>query len=393
MALVFDKGCGNNRSTHVLAIGIGRYPHLLGGDKNLAANPLGLKQLESPPVSLKALVDWFLAPTMVVGSVGFTNTEVPLGTIRALASATHAVTIDTPSGPVELDSATKDNIDDAFSSWLDAVRSNDANIGVFYFCGHGIMVSDHYLLAEDFGSNLQAWSKAFDMTSTIRGVEREVKGNLYFFVDACREISRDLALSVGANPFALIPADLTKKVSYKSSVCISATGEGQLAFARSGGQVSRFTKALLHALSGFAGVKSAGHQTWEVDGETLASAVRTILAHNPEKVPGGKESSLQVCEQVIRGSLVPLIRLLSAPKVAVEVNYLPETLRAQYKFYLRSAHTHIVQTKENKCLEAEVPMGVYTVGAVDPDGALQPDERPDEDLRPPRYTLELGAQP
>lgn len=392
MTLVFDSGPNDNPSTHVLAIGVGRYPHLLGGDKDLSTTPLGLRQLESPPVSLKALADWFLAPVMVPGSVGFTNAAAPLGTLHALGSAVQAVTIDTPAGPVELEPATKDNIDVAFASWLACLKRNNSNIGVFYFCGHGVMVSDHYLLAEDFGNGLQGWSKAFDISSTIRSLEREVKGALYFFLDACREVSRDLALSAGANPVALMPVDLTKKVSRSSLVRISATGEGQLAFAPSGGQVSRFTKALLRSLSGFAGTKAAGHPKWEVDGETLASAVRKILEHDWEKASDNKPASLQLCEQLIQGRSIPLVQLQSAPKVAVEINYLPEALRAQYELYLQSSHTHVVQTKENKRLEAEVPMGIYTVGAVDPAGALQPDVRQDEDVRPPRYNLELGAQ-
>lgn len=392
MTLVFDSGNGDNPSTHVLAIGVGRYPYLLEGDGQLAAKPLGLKQLKSPPVSVKALVDWFLAPTLVPGSVGFTNSAAPLGTVFALASASQPVTIDAINGPVILDSATKVNIEDAFSLWLNAVKRNDANIGVFYFCGHGVMVSDHYLLAEDFGSGLQVWTKAFDISSTIRGIEREVDGALYFFLDACREVSRDLALSVGANPIGLMQADLAKKVSRKSSACITATGEGQLAFAPLGGQVSRFTKAMLRALSGFAGTKSAGRPSWEVDGETLASAVRQILEHDWEKAADMKANSPQVCEQIINGISVPLLRLQAAPKVSVEINYLPETLRSQYQLYLKSSHTHVVQTKENKCLVADVPMGVYTVGAEDPEGKLQPDVRLDEDLRPPRYNLELGAQ-
>jgi len=394
MSLVFDAGRGADPSTHVLAIGVGRYPYLLGGDKKLAAKPLGLKQLESPPISLKALVNWFLAPATVPGNAGFTNTLAPLGTLRALASARDAVVVDTPKGAVTLDPATKDNIDSAFAAWLDEVKRNDANIGVFYFCGHGMMVSDHYLLAEDFGSsNLLAWSKAFDVSSTIRGVEREVGGALYVFIDACREVSRDLALSAGANPMALIQADLGKKLARKSLAHISATGEGQLAFAPSGGQVSRFTKALLRALSGYAGIRSAGRPAWEVDGETLGSAARQLLEYEWEKDPNQRASAPQVCEQVIQGCSVPLIQLNAPPRVAVEINYVPETMRAQYRIYVRSMLTEIVQTNENKCLEGEVPMGVYTVGAIDPAGALQADERQDEELRPPRYSLSLGNHP
>lgn len=391
MTLLFDSGRGAAPSTHVLAIGIGRYPRLLGGDQPLASKPLGLKQLDSPPVSLKALLDWFLIPTLAPGSLGFVNEVAPLGTIHALASAPQPVSIETPSGPVALEPAIKDNIDNAFAAWLEAVKRNDANIGVFYFCGHGVMVSEHHLLAEDFGSTLQAWAKAFDISSTIRAVERETRGALFFFLDACREVSRELALSIGADPQALMEVDLTKKVTRKSLVCISATGEGELAFAPSGGKVSRFTKALLRALSGFSGIRINGKPAWEVDGETLASAVRKILEHEWEKNPNQNISRLQVCDQQINGGSVPLIRLATSPRVAVEVNYLPEAMRAQYELYVQSANTKIAQTKENKCLEVEVPMGVYTVGAVDPDGVHQPDIRPDEDLRPPHYNLKLGV--
>jgi hypothetical protein len=394
VTLVFDSGRGSSPSTHVLAIGVGSYPHLLGGDPhNLADKPLGLKQLDSPPVSLKAFLDWFLAPINVPGSVGFTNSVAPLGTIHALASATQSVGIDTPTGLVSLDRATKDHIDNIFMAWLETLKRNDTNIGVFYFCGHGVMISDHYLLAEDFGSSLQMWTKAFDVTTTIRAVEREVKGTLYYFLDACRQIPRELALSIGANPLPLMPVDLSKKVIRKSSACISATGEGDLAFALSGGKVSRFTGALLRALSGFSGVKRAGQPTWEVDGEQLASAIRKILEYEWEKLKSEKASHLQVCEQLIHGSSVPLIRLSTVPKVVVEVNYLPEAMRAQLELFVQSTLANVVhQIKENKCLEAEVPMGFYTIGAVDPDGVHQADIRPDEDLRPPHYNLVLGAQ-
>lgn len=392
MTLLFDSGQGAAPSTHVLAIGIGQYPHLLGGIQQLADKPMGLKQLDSPPVSVKALLDWFIAPSKILGSVGFSNGYAPLGTIHALASAPQPVCIETPNGPVLLDRATKDNIEYAFAAWLNAVRSNDKNIGVFYFCGHGLMVSDHYLLAEDFGHNsLQPWSKAFDISSTIRAIEREVNGTLYFFLDACREISRDLALSVGANPMALMEADLTKRVTRKSSVCISSTGEGELAFAPLGGQVSRFSNALIRALSGFSGIKTAGQSEWEVDGETLATAIRIILEHEWDKKQG--QSRLQVCEQRINGSSVPLLRLSTPPKVAIKVNYLPETRRTLYELYVESAKIKVAQTKEDKYLEGDVPMGIYTVGAIDLDGVHQPDIREYEDLRPPRYNLELGGQP
>lgn len=151
-----------------------------------------------------------------------------------------------------------------------------------------------------------------------------------------KEVSRELALTVGGNPLALMDADLSLKVSRTSLTCISATGEGQLAFAAPGGQVSRFLKALLRALSGFSGIKTAGHAKWEVDGETLASAIRKILEHDWERSADKKAISLQISEQIIHGRSVPLICLNSPPKVAVAVTYSPESKRALYELYLQS---------------------------------------------------------
>jgi Caspase domain len=198
VTLIFDSGLEHSPSTHVLAIGVGRYPHLLGGEAALAANPLGLRQLTSPPVSLRAVSDWFMRPLIHAGQVGFVNEDAPLGTLHAVASAFQSVEVLTPNGLIGAPPATMANIEAAFASWLQCLKRNPSNLGVFYFCGHGIMVSDHYLLAEDFGAGLNPWSKAFDISNTIRAVEREVGGALYFFIDACREVSRELALSVGA---------------------------------------------------------------------------------------------------------------------------------------------------------------------------------------------------
>ncbi len=392
VSLVFDSGQNNNPGTHVLAIGVGRYPHLLRGDGRLAAKPLGLRQLDSPPVSVRAISEWFLAPVTQPNSVGFINSAAPIATLHALASASESVTLATPNGPVALEAATRSNIDAAFASWLRCLKRNDGNVGVFYFCGHGLMLSDHYLLAEDFGGNdLQPWAAAFDISSTIRAVEREVKGALYFFLDACREVSQEIALSVGANPSALMAADLRLKVSRSSLTRISATGEGQLAFAEAGGHVSRFTKALIQSLSGFAGIKAAGQAAWDVDGETLASAIRKILEYDWEKAKDGKGTQLQLSEQIIHGRAVPLIRLNFSPKVAVEVTYSPETKRALYELYLQSAVMRVAQTQLDKPFEVDVPMGIYSVGAVDPAGILEADVRPNEDLRPPRYNVVLGT--
>ncbi len=218
MTTLYDKPpAAGHPATHVIAIGVGKYIHLIDGIPPLAVNPLGLGQLNSPPVSAKALINWCLAPLFDATAAGFRNADCPLASVEALVSSDPPVSVSTPDGLRALDPATRNNIQVAFELWLSRLKSNDENIGVFYFCGHGIMVADHYLLAEDFGrSAANPWEGAFDISNTIRAVEREVKGAAYFLLDACREISRDVALTLGANPFALQAVDLKKQVTRKA---------------------------------------------------------------------------------------------------------------------------------------------------------------------------------
>lgn len=395
MTLLHDASVEGQPGTHVLAIGVGTYPHLLGGGGPLANKPLGLKQLQSPPVSLKAVVDWFLAPVISPESVGFVNAAAPLASIAALASATASVSINVSSGPTPVAAATRKNIQDAFEGWLDRTRSHPDNVGVFYFCGHGMMVSDHYLLAEDFGcSAATPWAEAFDISNTVRAVEREMPGAVYYFIDACREIARDVAMTLGANPNALLFVDLTKKVIRKSVTAIFATGEGELAFAPEGGQVSRFTSALLCAMSGFSGIKAPGAATWNVDGESVATAIRQLLEYDAMEAAARPDTKKQVSEQLVQGSSIPLLRLTVAPKVKVWLDLTPLQRRALYELYLQGAKGgRVAQTQLDQIFKIEVPRGFYEVGAHDPVGALPPVVHAEEELVPPTYTLTMQSQP
>lgn len=385
MTLLLSTVAAGQAGTHVLAIGVGNYPYLLDGDKKLAKDPFGLGQLDSPPVSLKAFLDWILAPA---GSdAGFSNYVAPLASVAAVCSSKAEVTIETPAlGQVPLESATRDNTQLAFEAWLDRMKSHPDNVGVFYFCGHGVMVADQHLLAEDFGRTAQPWAHAFNISLTIRAVEREVSGAVFFFIDSCRNIPRGLALTLGADPQSLIGADLKKNVSCQHVTAVYATGEGQLAFAPTGGQVSRFTSALLCAMSGYCGIKNPGEQTWNVDGDNVASAIRMLLQHNE---PGRDK---QVSDQSIQGALVPLLRIGVPPKVMVRLDLAPKERRSLYELYLAKGANRVAQTLVDQVFKVDLPRGVYEVGALDPQGALPLVRHEDEDLVPPMYMLTLKSQ-
>lgn len=397
MTLLHDATVAGQPGTHVLAIGVGTYPHLLGGSKKLANKPLGLKQLQSPPVSLKALLDWFMTPPAANGNAAgsFVNAQAPLASVAALASSDPALVIGAPQGAKTLDPATRQNIQLAFEAWLDRLKSHPDNIGVFYFCGHGLEVSDHYLLAEDFGqSNAQPWTQAFDISMTMRAVEREVAGTVYYFIDACREIARDVAATLGANPASLFAVDLNKKVVRKSLTAIFATGEGELAFAPQGGAVSRFTAALLCAMSGYCGIKAAGSATWNVDGEGIANAVRQLMEYDALDMAGKPGSGLQVSAQSIQGISVPLLRLPAAPKVKVRLDLTPAQRRALYEIYLLSTQgNRVAQSLVDQVFKIDVPRGFYEIGATDPAGALPAVVHAQEELMPPMYSLTLQSHP
>lgn len=392
MTLLYDNNVRGNPGTHVLAIGVGRYPYLLGGDGPLAENPLGLSQLASPPVSLKALLEWFIAPT----TSGFlNNAAVPLASIEALASATQAVVISVGGNDVQLEPAIRASIQISFDAWLNRMNSHPDNVGVFYFCGHGLMVADHYLLAEDFKRNRsQPWENAFDISTTIRALEHEVRGAIYYFIDACRTISREKALTLGANPHALFPLDLSKRMVRQSVTAVYATGHGELAYAPMGGEVSRFTSALVCALSGYCGVKPPGATRWDVDGENIASAIRQLLAYEAIDAADNPPPPKQVSQQMLMGSSIPLLRMPAAPKVKVRLDLAPAQRRAAYELYLLSVRgMRFTQTLQDQVFKVELTRGFYEVGAQDPTGALPAVIHPHEELIPPIYPLTLQSLP
>ncbi|SEM93164.1 caspase family protein [Pseudomonas sp. ok266] len=387
MTLLYSTATGDGPGTHVLAIGVGNYPHLLGGSGPLAERPLGLGQLESPPVSLIALLSWLLAPTINPRVVGLANPQAPLASVAALGSSNTPISITTPGGNHLLAAATLTSIQNAFDEWLERVQRHPDNVGVFYFCGHGVMVADHYLLAEDFGADRRRpWENGFNITTTMRALEREVAGALYYFIDACREVPRDMLFTQGSEPAALTPIDLEKESIRRSVTALFATGEGQLAFSRPGGNVSRFTSALLGALSGYCGVKEIGSRRWIVDGEILAAAVRKLLDFELINNQGNLPS--QTIDHRINGRSIPLISAQTAPKVKVWIDLSPPDQRSSYELYLQHFRgQRTAQIHTDQAFQVEVQPGFYEVGAIGASADFPSMVHPDEQLDPPVYPL------
>ncbi len=286
--------------THVFIVGVGEYPCLLGGDpKQLLENPMSLKQLSSPPVSAGALASWFLGRQgPAPAAVGFHNPNAPLATVEMVLSPSQAYT--RPDGnEVLVEAATHANIIQGFVRWTDRAAHHDQNIAVFYFCGHGVIGANDYLLPSDFGAvnPRMPWGEAIDITDTARAMRRLAGGSLYFFIDACRQPARD-ALRPGASVPALESVDFNKPVRSFARLILWATGEGQAAFGVAS-KASRFCAALTEALSSYEAEEAPGGTGWMVTGEVLARSVRRILdAANEELEPEKR----QYVEQQLIGS-------------------------------------------------------------------------------------------
>ncbi len=376
-------------ATHVLVIGVGDYPHLRKGSKKLAARNLGLGQLSSPPVTAQRFAQWWLDPLVTPGAVGYENPNCPIGSIEMLISGVGSFPVTIPgNGSAEPLRAKRDAVQDAFDAWLARVASHPDNIGVFYFCGHGVKVANHYLLVEDFGRrDNQPWENAFDVSSTILASMRKVQGSLFFMIDACKEVSLTMAQTLGANPASLLDVDLTADVKAKSTAEIYAAGEGMLAFALEG-KVSRFTDALLTAMSGFCGVRTIPAPTWDADGELIATAVRKLL-ENGNRTAERKQTS----GQRIEGDPVPLLRANKPPLVKLVLDVSPPDKRPAAIFWWK-APNGVPEEHDgaNGAFSATVKRGLHTVGARPRNAEFQKVEFDDE-LIPPVHSVIFPVLP
>jgi len=368
---------------HVLVIAVGNYPHLTGGDEDLVEEPMGLSQLSSPPVSAALFLKWLLgreknpkAPT------GYRNPQVPLASIEVVASP---ASIDMPEASgTSVDLADMNGIDKCFERWRLRCMENPENICVFYFCGHGMMKVNHYLLAADFGSVGNPWRHAFDITNTVSALKREIAAPIYFFIDACRQIPRELALKIGADALPLRTADLSKSVVSVSRLVLNAAGEGKKAFARQG-EASRFTTALVQALSGYAGRKRPGCHEWEVTAEHIAHSVRGLL-----EVGHKAGEPIQEVAQDISGHSVFHIDDKQT-KVMVALDLKPNAARAAHRIFLERSSGYAMEADGIKCpWKTEVPRGFYNIGAKPQNSNAIVVLYEDEDLEPPCYEHTVG---
>lgn len=256
--------------THALVIGVGKYPHLAGGE-NPVANPDGMRQLSSPPISARAFATWLLAE--------YHDPRKPLASLTLLLSEDVPVPFADPSTGIahDVEVANIDNIVAAVREWKHRGDSHTDNWLVFYFCGHGVSQGDDMALlgADVFADGDNPLNGALDFKNLMNGLKRCKASKQVFFVDACRANS-DVLIEQSGSSFAgqvpLGPGTRPLGFPRRLHVPYYSTLAGDRSHARPG-QVSLFTDALLKGLRG------AGSDDPEGDWRVTTSRLHEAIDH------------------------------------------------------------------------------------------------------------------
>jgi hypothetical protein len=257
-------------ATHALVIGVGEYPHLVGGSGPLSPDNDGMGQLSCPPISARRFAEWLVSRHR--------NPGRPLSTVALLisdAQGSEGDFIDPKTGNhVHTEEATYENVSAAILDWAGRGDQNPGNMLLFYFCGHGISQgSDMSLLMSDFGKpEVQPLEQALDFRRFRLGMSRKVPRQQVYFVDACRSSSETLIESAGyAGRVPVRPGEQDAA----EAPTFFATLSGEAAFGKPN-QTSVFTDALLKGLQGAGSDISEGD--WRVTTTRLKEAIDYHMA-------------------------------------------------------------------------------------------------------------------
>ena len=261
----------NAPGTHVLIIGVGKYAYGKGAAERLVAGDL--RQLTSPPISARAIADWFIE--------SFKNKKAPLASVSLLVSEEHPKTYESPSaaGAEQFDvpAATLSEVKKATVQWAERLSSHQDNMAVFYFCGHGASLGQQAaLLLEDFGDPNAAFEGAVDV-NILRGTMKNSSAiQQVFLLDCCRTNADDLYQhepSIGSRILS-IPASGRGHVIPSQQFVLFPTIDGEEAFGIQN-EISVFSRSIIDAM-GFAGADNSTG-VWRTTTGSILNAVDQLV--------------------------------------------------------------------------------------------------------------------
>lgn len=297
--------------THVLLVGVGGYPALNDGPEDQRFEmPMGLGDLDSPQHSVALLHDWFTRVD------GFNNPNCPLRSMAALCSPLQLEPRLHLAGQ-PLHPADAVHVDDAVRAWEQRASRNQENICLFYFCGHGLNLSERNqaLLLSDFGfmrGDPMRGAIAFnDMRQGL--MEHCAARHQAYIIDACRTLPATTYLErygtkAGAEIFS---AGINALGRGKNAPILQASSLGAAAYSREA-MPSTFAQALVDSFEGSAGSHLAGR--WVVAANALAAGVNACL-----QAALANELEEQVCQSLEAAFPLELHVMRNLPAVPVKV--------------------------------------------------------------------------
>jgi hypothetical protein len=372
--------------THAIVIGVGDYPHLRGGSLyDAAASPvtMGLKQLTSPVVSATAFANWLVTK--------HSNPAAPLGSVELLLSPGDYQPPGEDAPRVTVETATMQNIQNAFDRWYERCdtlngKAHDAakdNVGIFYFCGHGVEYEVLALLPEDFGaSKNRPWDTSIDFTKTWYGMGDCKAKTQCYFIDACREASIDTLKSKGFSPR---PLKTSQSLSFppRAAPILYATPSGQTAQGPPH-SVSYFTEGLIKTFDGLGGDRKVGVK-WKVTPDSLAKAMIHLMSKLKHPCATGGTSNIPSVIHEVHDPARSLVYISCRPSQALGV--------AELSMRKAAATTPQYQrTPQVDPWEHEVETGTYDIEVKFSNGEYSNGALSGEIVYPPFYECELEVQ-
>ena len=375
--------------THALVIGIGQYPHLIGGDAP-AQKTDGLRQLSSPPISARAMAGWLLTdyhcPAKELASLSLLTSEpAPAPFMNPRTGAAH----DVPDADIAA-------IVVAIKEWKRRGDTSVDNRLIFYFCGHGISEgNDMALLARGFSlDDDNPLNNALDFPKLVEGLRKCQASQQVFLVDACRA-SSDVLISQTGGTFAgqvpLLGGRRPLELPRLEAMTYYATLAGDFSHARPN-SVSLFAEATLRALRG-AGSDDPTNEWW-VNTNRLHEAVVHFMK---EPVFAGKVAGVQI-PAVNLTSGFDLHQLTGLPVVPVYIGCSPPEGNDIAEFVCRQDGTERSRRAVGE-LDPADPTGRWLIdlvlGAYEFEARLAPDDVRVQvrQIRPPFRIVDLVMTP
>jgi hypothetical protein len=187
--------------------------------------------------------------------------------------------------------ATMQEIKSAIKAWAAACNESENNIGIFYFCGHGVELKRVIaLLAGDFDSENQNFTDgSLDLLLFHQATASFKAKHKYFFVDSCR-----------TTPWKVSNLSVITPNPVLSPETLDHPGDAPLYLATQGGESAwglpnkpaQFTEAILISLAGAGASQGVDKYQgdWVVTSSQLMSAIGKVLKLKYDYEKGTKQA-------------------------------------------------------------------------------------------------------